>query len=158
MAIINGWGRGTWDEGAWGTALPVTLTSVGAITSGLGSVTVTADANHTLTTLAITSGLGTTAKANVTPTTLVTTSALGSVIVHENEVINLTGFQVASGIGAVTTTAAANVTPTGVSFTASTGSILVFGQIDTDQSPGYSAVATTQTPSYTEIDAGRDAA
>jgi len=111
--------------------------------------------------LAITSGLGTTtqvAKANVTVTTLVTTSALGSVIVHENEVINLTGFQVASGIGAVTTTAAANVTPTGVSFTASTGSILVFGQIDTDQSPGYSAVATTQTPSYTEIDAGRDAA
>ena len=115
MAIINGWGRGTWNEGAWGTALPVELTTVGAITAGLGSVTVTAaanvsagtlaitsgqgtttqsgKANQTLGTLAITSGLGTTtqvAKANVTPTTLVTTSALGTVIVHENEVINLT--------------------------------------------------------------------
>ena len=81
MAIINGWGRGTWDEGAWGTALPVTLTSVGAITSGLGSVTVTADANHTLTTLAITSGLGTTTqsgKANQTLTTLAITSGLGT--------------------------------------------------------------------------------
>ena len=47
MAIINGWGSGTWDEGAWGTALPVTLTSVGVIPAGLGSVTVTADANPT---------------------------------------------------------------------------------------------------------------
>ena len=87
-----------------------------------------------------------------------TTSALGSVIVHENEVINLSGFQIASGIGAVTTQAKANVSLTGVQFTASTGFILVFGEIDTDQSPGYSAVATSQSPSYTEIDAGRDAA
>ena len=49
MAIINGWGRGTWDEGAWGTALPINLSSVGAITSGLGTVTVDAEANVTLT-------------------------------------------------------------------------------------------------------------
>ena len=55
MAIINGWGRGTWNEGAWGTALPVELSTVGVITSALGTVTVDAEANVTPTTLAITS-------------------------------------------------------------------------------------------------------
>ena len=45
MAIINGWGRGTWNEGAWGEPLPINLSSVGAITSALGSVTVDAEAN-----------------------------------------------------------------------------------------------------------------
>jgi hypothetical protein len=70
MANINGWGRGTWDEGAWGTALPVELSTVGVITSGLGSISVVA-------------------KANVTPTTLVTTSALGSVSVVAKAVLML---------------------------------------------------------------------
>ena len=70
MAIINGWGRGTWNEGAWDSPLPVTLSSVGAITYGLGSITVQADADVSLGTQAITSGLGSTtqvAKANIAP-------------------------------------------------------------------------------------------
>ncbi len=77
MAIINGWGRGTWDEGAWGEALPLNLSSVGAITSGLGTVTVDAEAKATPTTLAITTGLGsvsTVGKANVTRATQVITT------------------------------------------------------------------------------------
>jgi hypothetical protein len=53
MANINGWGRGTWDEGAWGTALPVTLSSL-AITSAVGSLTVNAVANVTVPSLVIT--------------------------------------------------------------------------------------------------------
>ena len=48
MAIINGWGRGAWEEGAWGTALPFTLTAPSAATSALGTVTVDAEANVTL--------------------------------------------------------------------------------------------------------------
>ena len=44
MAIINGWGRGAWDEGAWGTALPVTLSAPGAGTSALGTISVVAKA------------------------------------------------------------------------------------------------------------------
>ena len=79
MAIINGWGRGTWGEGAYSEELPVNLSSAGAITSAIGSVTVDAEANTTLTTLAITSGLGsvtTKAKANVTPATQVITCLL----------------------------------------------------------------------------------
>ena len=58
MANINGWGRGTWGQGAWGTALPVELSSVGSITSGLGSVTAVAKANVVPATQVITSGLG----------------------------------------------------------------------------------------------------
>jgi hypothetical protein len=81
MAIINGWGRGAWDEGAWGEALPVTLSTVGAITSGLGSVTVQAEANASPGTLAITSGIGSltvNAKANVSPTGQAVTVSLGA--------------------------------------------------------------------------------
>ena len=36
MAIINGWGRGTWGEGAWSNPLPVDVTGV-AGTSALGN-------------------------------------------------------------------------------------------------------------------------
>ena len=107
--------------------------------------------------------------ANIFPTGFESTSALGSVIVHENEVINLPSFSLTTSIGAVTVTATANVTPTGVEITASPGFILVYGEIDTDQTPnyseittsqtpGYSEVATSQSPNYTTIDAGRDAA
>ena len=47
MANINGWGRGSWGEGAWGSVLPVNLSSVGVITSAVGSVSVVAKANVT---------------------------------------------------------------------------------------------------------------
>ena len=109
------------------------------------------------------------AKANVSVGTLVTTSALGSVIVHENEVINLTGQSITAGLSDVTPQAAAIVSISGVSATASPGFIMVYSLIDTDQTPsysevsttqtaGYTEVATTQSPNYTTIDAGRDEA
>jgi hypothetical protein len=37
MASITGWGRGTWDEGAWNSPLSVALTGVSASTAA-GSV------------------------------------------------------------------------------------------------------------------------
>jgi hypothetical protein len=98
------------------------------------------------------------AKANVSPSTQVTTSALGSVIVHENEVINMPSLSVTSSLASVTTSAAANVTPDSVSFTASLGVPLVYGQIDTSQTPSFSNIATSQSPNYTSIETGRDAA
>ena len=58
MANINGWGRGTWDEGAWGEALSVTLTAPSAGTSALGTATTDAEANVTLTGLSVTSTNG----------------------------------------------------------------------------------------------------
>ena len=98
------------------------------------------------------------AKANQTPTGQGITSALGSVIVHENEVINMPTFAVTSALGSVSTDAEANVTPTGVAATASVATVLVYGEIDTSQTPSYSEIATSQTPNYTTIKGGRDAA
>ncbi len=48
MAAITGWGRGTWGQAEWGNPLPVEVTGV-AGTSALGSETVVAEANVTLT-------------------------------------------------------------------------------------------------------------
>jgi hypothetical protein len=39
MALITGWGRGTWGEGAWNSPLSVALTGVSAATA-TGSVEV----------------------------------------------------------------------------------------------------------------------
>jgi hypothetical protein len=39
MALITGWGRGTWGEGAWNSPLSVALTGVSAATA-TGSVAV----------------------------------------------------------------------------------------------------------------------
>jgi hypothetical protein len=44
MANITGWGRGTWDEGAFGEPIPVTLTGLAA-TSAVGTLTFDAEAN-----------------------------------------------------------------------------------------------------------------
>jgi hypothetical protein len=98
------------------------------------------------------------AKANQTPTGQGITSALGSVIVHENEVINMPTFAVTSALGSVSTIAKANVIPTGVAATASVATVLIYGEIDTSQTPSYSEIATSQTPNYTTIKGGRDAA
>jgi hypothetical protein len=98
------------------------------------------------------------AKANQTLTGQGITSALGSVIVHENEVINMPTFAVTSSLGSVSTIAKANVTPTGVAATASVATVLIYGEIDTSQTPSYSEIATSQTPNYTTIKGGRDAA
>jgi hypothetical protein len=48
MALITGWGRGTWGEGAWNSPLSVALTGVSAATA-TGSVAVSGEANLTLT-------------------------------------------------------------------------------------------------------------
>ena len=38
MAIVSGWDRGTWNQGAWNTEIPVEITGVSAAASA-GSVT-----------------------------------------------------------------------------------------------------------------------
>mgnify|MGYP001477032194 CR=1 FL=1 len=56
MASVQGWGRQTWNSGAWNTFAPVDATGNG-LTSSLGSLTLTGDCNITLT------GIGTTLTA-----------------------------------------------------------------------------------------------
>jgi hypothetical protein len=78
MANITGWGRGTWDSGAWGEATPVILTGVVG-TTALGDETVIADANVSVTGLSGTSALGNEtviAKANILPTGLAVSTTL----------------------------------------------------------------------------------
>ena len=87
------------------------------------------------------------------------TSAIGSVIVFENEVVNLTGFAITSTIGAVAPDAEAVVTLETLDPSIfAVGTLLVYDQISTAQTPNYSNVATSQTPTYTRIIGGRDAA
>ena len=90
-----------------GNALTITIGSVGIIadsvvenltpnqvTLGTGSLTITADANHTLTGSAVSLGLGTfvvTADANVSPTGNSLTLATGNVTITGNANISPTG-------------------------------------------------------------------
>ena len=57
MAAITGWGRGTWSQGPWDAAIPVTVTGV-ASTGAVGSVAIVAEANIPVTGLAATGGVG----------------------------------------------------------------------------------------------------
>ena len=58
MANITGWGRGTWGQLTWGEPIPVTLTAPSAGTSALGTISIDAVANVTVSTLVGTSALG----------------------------------------------------------------------------------------------------
>jgi len=48
MATVQGWGRQTWNSGAWNSFAPVSATGNG-LSSSLGSLTLTGDSNLTLT-------------------------------------------------------------------------------------------------------------
>jgi hypothetical protein len=85
MANITGWGRGTWDEGAFGEPIPVTLTGLAA-TSALGSLAVDAE-------------------ANVTPASQVGTSALGTATTVSNNNISVTGLSATSAVGSLSVVA-----------------------------------------------------
>ena len=76
---LGGWGRGTWNLGAWGTALPVASTGL-AGTTGLGSVVAAAS-------------------ASVSVTGLVGTSALASVIAGGGVLVASTGVFATGAVG-----------------------------------------------------------
>jgi len=59
MAIVAGWGRGTWGQLTFGEPLPVTITGVTSGTTAVGNVVVTGDANVAETGIAATGALGT---------------------------------------------------------------------------------------------------
>tara|TARA_R110000751_G_scaffold256259_2_gene355728 strand:+ start:434 stop:910 length:477 start_codon:yes stop_codon:yes gene_type:complete len=155
MAIINGWGRGTWGELAWGTALPVNIATAGVTTSALGTPIPTAGADVLVTTLAITSANGAAtvvAEANVTPASLAITSAQGDIQLVTNNFLSVAGYTVTSQLGTVTPTAAADVTVVGLAaMTIDLGVPLVYGEIDTDQDPNYNVISDSQTPVWEAI-------
>ena len=80
MASLQGWGRQTWNSGAWSSFAPVDATGNG-LTSSFGSLTLTGDCNITLTGIGTTSSTGTavgTGVAEVSASGNALTSSFGS--------------------------------------------------------------------------------
>jgi len=116
MAVISGWGRGTWSQYTWGEPLPVVVTGE-AGTGAIGTVSVVAEANVPATGLAASGAVGSVsvvAEANIAVTGEEVTGATGSVDVIAKAVVAPTGIEVTGGVGSVTISAAANVLTTGV--------------------------------------------
>jgi hypothetical protein len=101
MASLQGWGRQTWNSGAWNTFAPVDATGNG-LTSSLGSLTLTGDCNITLT------GLG-------------TASALGTAVGTGGQTLTAGGQQITSALGTETVVGSSTHTVTGLGTTASIG-------------------------------------
>ena len=57
MAIVDGWGRGTWGESSWGSNIPVVLTGQG-LTASLSSVTAISSVTVNVTGQSLTSAVG----------------------------------------------------------------------------------------------------
>ena len=176
MANINGWGRGTWDEGSWGTALPVEISAPSAATSALGTVSTVAKANATPTGQAATggvSGVGVNAQAvavcpsavgtvgsvsvlvdgeaNVFPTGQAATSAVGTATTISHNNISGSLAAATSALGTATTDAEANVFPTLQSATGSVGSVLVWSLIDDSQTSNFTSINEAQTPNWEDV-------
>jgi hypothetical protein len=106
MATVQGWGRQTWNSGAWNTFAPVAATGNG-LTSSLGSLTLTGDCNITLTGIGTTSTVGTgvaTGGQNSTATGNAITSALGTETVTGSSAHTLTGIGTTLSLGDETAT------------------------------------------------------
>ena len=101
MASIQGWGRQTWNSGAWNTFAPVDATGNG-LTSSLGSLSLTGDCNITLT------GIG-------------TTSTVGTGVATGGQSLTVTGNAITSALGTETVTGSSTHTLTGIGTTASLG-------------------------------------
>jgi hypothetical protein len=101
MASLQGWGRQTWNSGAWNTFAPVDATGNG-LTSSLGSLTLTGDCNITLT------GIG-------------TTCTVGTAVGTGGQTLTAAGQQITSALGTETVTGSSTHTLTGIGTTASLG-------------------------------------
>ena len=80
MASIQGWGRETWNSGAWSQQAPVSVTGNG-LTSSLGTETVSTDQNISVTGVGLTSSRGSTTitgALNLTLDGVSATSSIGS--------------------------------------------------------------------------------
>ena len=132
MAKINGWGRGTWGQLTFGEPLPVTITGVTSGATAVGSV-------------------GVIASSNSLPTNVIGTTAVNSVGLITNNILPITLGAATGSVNSVSPSAAANIFPTEVNATGTLGNILVWSLIDDSQTPNYSIISTTQTPSWSEV-------
>jgi hypothetical protein len=118
-----GWGRGTWDLGAWGEPLSIDVNVTGLqATAGIGTAAVNAQAIATLPGLS--AGLGVAAvsidaEANVELTGISSSLGVASVQIDAEANVELTGITSSLGISSVVVDAEADVELTGQLITAS---------------------------------------
>ena len=101
MASIQGWGRETWNSGAWSEQAPVSVTGNG-LTSSLGTETVATDQNISVTGIGLTSTAGTavgTGIAEVAPTGIALTASLGEESLSTDQNISVTGLGLTLSLG-----------------------------------------------------------
>jgi len=101
MASIQGWGRETWNSGAWNQQAPVSVTGNG-LTSSLGTETVATDQNISVTGIGLTSTAGTLTAvgiAEVNPTGISLTSSLGTPSPQTDQNISVTGIGMTLSLG-----------------------------------------------------------
>ena len=101
MASIQGWGRQTWNSGAWNQQAPVSVTGNG-LTSSLGTETVATDQNISVTGIGLTSTTGTATAvgiAQVNPSGNSLTFSIGTETVATDQNISVTGNSLTSSVG-----------------------------------------------------------
>ena len=101
MASIQGWGRETWNSGAWSEQAPVSVTGNG-LTSSLGTETVATDQNISVTGIGLTSTAGTavgTGIAQVNPTGIALTASLGEESLSTDQNISVSGLGLTLSLG-----------------------------------------------------------
>ena len=153
--LLSGWGRAGFGELAFGEGtIPVTLTAPGAGTTGAPVAGVNAQAIASVPGLA--GSVGSLAvlvdgEANVVLTGQSSTSALGTASLITNNNLSVTLNASVSALGSVSTDCESNVTLTGQELTSSLGVVLVWSRIDENQTPNYTSVTGTQTPSWVEV-------
>ena len=96
MASIQGWGRETWNSGAWNQQAPVSVTGNG-LTSSLGTETVATDQNISVTGIGLTSTAVGIAEVNLSGTSL--TFSIGTETVATDQNISVTGNALTSSVG-----------------------------------------------------------
>jgi len=124
---LGGWGRSTWNSGAWNTPFTVEVTGVSAATA-VGSVQV--DITVPVTGVQAAAVIGTavaTGKANVSPTGVSAATAVGSVQIDIT--VPITGVEAATAVGRVN----------------------IWEEIDPGQIAGWNPITYTQTPNWTKI-------
>jgi len=153
--LLSGWGRAGFGELAFGEGtIPVNVTAPGAGTTGAPVAGVNAQAIASVP--GISASVGSLSvlvdgEANVNPSGQVGTSALGTASLITNNNLSVTLNASVSALGSVSTDCKSNVTLVGQELTSSLGVVLVWSRIDENQTPNYTSVTGTQTPSWVEV-------
>ena len=102
MASIQGWGRETWNSGAWSQQAPVSVTGIG-LTSSAGTETVTTDQNISVSGNPLTSTAGTAVATGIAKAAITNgasaTSARGDVSLSTDQNISVSGNPLTSTVG-----------------------------------------------------------